>query len=111
MINNSMPETFYAQSGDLSIAYQVFGQGSRDLVYVPGIVSHIELAWEEPFLAAFLRRLGEVFRVIVFDKRGQGMSDRIDGVPSLEERIDDLQAVMEVVGSERATVFGISEGG
>ena len=80
-------------------------------MYVPGIASHIEFAWEDPFLAAFLRRLGEVFRVIVFDKRGQGMSDRIDGVPSLEERIDDLQAVMEVVGSERATVFGISEGG
>ncbi len=111
MADRAVPETRYAQSGDLSIAYQVFGQGSRDLVYVPGIISHIELAWEDSFTAAFQRRLGEAFRVIVFDKRGQGMSDRIDGVPSLEERIDDLRAVMEAAGSERATVFGYSEGG
>lgn len=109
--DRGIPETRYAESSDLSIAYQVFGHGSRDLVYVPGIVSHIELAWEEPHTAAFLRGLGEAFRVIVFDKRGQGMSDRIDGVPSLEERIDDLRAVMEAAGSERATIFGLSEGG
>jgi pimeloyl-ACP methyl ester carboxylesterase len=111
MADCAVPETRYAQSGDLSIAYQVFGRGSRDLVYVPGIISHIELAWEDPFVAAFQRRLGEAFRVIVFDKRGQGMSDRIDGVPSLEDRIDDLRAVMEAAGSERATIFGLSEGG
>jgi pimeloyl-ACP methyl ester carboxylesterase/class 3 adenylate cyclase len=109
--DSGMPETRYAESSDLSIAYQVFGHGSRDLVYVPGIVSHVELAWEDPHTAAFLRGLAEAFRVIVFDKRGQGMSDRIDGVPSLEERIDDLRAVMEAAGSERATVFGLSEGG
>jgi class 3 adenylate cyclase len=84
--DSGMPETRYAESSDLSIAYQVFGRGSRDLVYVPGIVSHVELAWEDPHTAAFLRGLAEAFRVIVFDKRGQGMSDRIDGVPSLEER-------------------------
>lgn len=111
MADSPLPETRYAQSGDLSIAFQVFGHAARDLVYVPGIISHVELAWEDPYLSAFLRRLGEVFRVIVFDKRGQGMSDRTDGVPTLEERIDDLQAVMSAADSERATVFGLSEGG
>jgi class 3 adenylate cyclase len=111
MAKLAAPDTLYAQSGDLSIAYQVFGHGSRDLVYVPGIISHVELAWEDPFVAAFLRRLGDAFRVIVFDKRGQGMSDRIEGVSSLEERIDDLRAVMEAASSARATIFGASEGG
>ena len=106
-----IPETQYAQSGELSIAYQIFGRGRRDLVYVPGIVSHIELAWEDQKTAAFLNHLSEAFRVIVFDKRGQGMSDRTEGVPNLEERIDDLRAVMEAAGSERATIFGLSEGG
>jgi pimeloyl-ACP methyl ester carboxylesterase/class 3 adenylate cyclase len=105
------PETHYAQSGELSIAYQVFGQGSRDLVYVPGIFSHIELAWEDPFIAMFQRGLGDHFRVIVFDKRGTGMSDRIDGASSLEERVDDMRAVMEAAESKRATIFGLSEGG
>ena len=107
----AIPETQYAQSGELSIAYQIFGRGRRDLVYVPGIVSHIELAWEDQKTAAFLNHLSEAFRVIVFDKRGQGMSDRTEGVPNLEERIDDLRAVMEAAGSERATIFGLSEGG
>ena len=111
MTDFAVPETLYAQSGELSIAYQVFGRGSRDLVFVPGIIWHVEIVWDDPFMAAFLRRLGEAFRVIVFDKRGQGMSDRIEGVPSLEERIDDLRAVMDAAGSERATLFGISEGG
>lgn len=111
MPDSSLPETRYAQSGDLSIAYQVFGHGSRDLVYVPGILSHVELAWEDPYLSDFLSRLGEVFRVIIFDKRGQGMSDRTDGVPTLEERIDDLKAVMQAAESDGATIFGISEGG
>ena len=111
MAEFATPETLYAQSGELSIAYQVFGRGDRDLVYVPGIVSNVEFAWEDPFMAAFLRRFGEAFRVIMFDKRGQGMSDRIDGVSSLEERIDDLRAVMEAAGSQRATLFGLSEGG
>ena len=95
----AIPETQYAQSGELSIAYQIFGRGRRDLVYVPGIVSHIELAWEDQKTAAFLNHLSEAFRVIVFDKRGQGMSDRTEGVPNLEERIDDLRAVMEAAGS------------
>ena len=95
MTDNKAPETRYVQSGELSIAYQVFGQGREDLVVVPGIVSHLEHAWEDPFQAAFRLLLGKAFRVIAFDKRGQGMSDRIDGVPSLDERMDDLRSVMD----------------
>lgn len=107
------PKTEYARSGDVHIAYQVVGQGPLDLVYVPGWVSHVELAWEEPTLARFLRRLGSFSRLIVFDKRGTGLSDRVpdDKLPTLEERMDDLRAVMDAAGSERAAVFGVSEGG
>jgi len=72
------PDTRYAQSGDLSIAHQVFGEGSKDLVYVPGIISHLEQYWEDPTMADWLTQLGQHFRVIILDKRGQGMSDRID---------------------------------
>ena len=111
MTDNKAPETRYVQSGELSIAYQVFGQGREDLVVVPGIVSHLEHAWEDPFQAAFRLLLGKAFRVIAFDKRGQGMSDRIDGVPSLDERMDDLRSVMDAAGSQRANILGISEGG
>ncbi len=108
-----MPITKYATSGDLNIAYQVFGDGPRDLVYVPGWVSNIELMWDDPVLASILRRLGTFARVITFDKRGTGMSDRLplDQLPSLEERMDDVRAVMDAVESERATLFGHSEGG
>ena len=107
------PKTEYARSGDVHIAYQVVGQGPLDLVYVPGWVSHVEQAWEEPTLARFLRRLGSFSRLIVFDKRGTGLSDRVpdDKLPTLEERMDDLRAVMDAAGSERAAVFGVSEGG
>ena len=107
------PKTEYARSGDLHIAYQVVGQGPLDLVYVPGWVSHIDLAWEEPTLARFLNRLASFSRLIVFDKRGTGLSDRVphDKLPSLEERMDDLRAVMDAAGSERAAIFGFSEGG
>src|SRR5436305_1408911 len=107
------PKTQYTRSSDLHIAYQVVGEGPLDLVYVPGWVSHVELAWEEPSLARFLRRLASFSRLIMFDKRGTGLSDRVpnDKLPSLEERIDDLRAVMDAVGSERAAVFGFSEGG
>src|SRR5216683_4380652 len=107
------PKTQYARSGDLHIAYQIVGEGSLDLVYVPGWISHVELAWEEPTLAKFLRRLASFSRLIMFDKRGTGLSDRVpnDKLPTLEERIDDLRAVMDAVGSERAAVFGFSEGG
>src|SRR5437870_6777547 len=107
------PKTQYTRSGDLHIAYQVVGEGPRDIVYVPGWVSHVELAWEEPALARFLRRLASFSRLILFDKRGTGLSDRVpnDKLPTLEERIDDLRAVMDAAGSQRAAVFGVSEGG
>lgn len=106
-----IPETRFALSGELSIAYQVFGSGPRDLLYVPGIISHVDMQWEEAQAASFLKELGKRFRVIIFDKRGQGASDRIDGATTLEERIDDLRAVMSAAGSESATVFALSEGG
>ena len=105
------PETQYVMSGDVSVAFQVFGRGQQDLLYVPGIISHLETNWEEPNSANFLISLGQHFRVIIFDKRGQGMSDRIEGATTLEERIDDLKAVMQAVGSESATIFALSEGG
>jgi len=106
-------ETKYARSGDIHIAYQALGRGPLDLVYVPGWVSHVELAWEEPTHARFLRRFASFSRLIMFDKRGTGLSDRVpnDQLPTLEERMDDLRAVMDAVGSERAALLGISEGG
>jgi class 3 adenylate cyclase len=107
------PETRYTRSGDVHIAYQVVGQGPIDLVYVPGWVSHVELCWEEPIHARFLNRLASFTRLIMFDKRGTGLSDRVsdDKLPTLEERMDDLRAVMDAVGSKRAALFGYSEGG
>jgi class 3 adenylate cyclase len=106
-------ETRYARSGDLSIAYQVVGDGPFDLVYVPGWVSNIESMWEEPGLTRFLERLASFSRLILFDKRGTGLSDPVptDGLPTLEERMDDVRAVMDAVGSERAALLGHSEGG
>jgi pimeloyl-ACP methyl ester carboxylesterase len=113
MMQGERVKTQYTRSGDLHIAYQVIGEGPLDLVYVPGWVSHVELAWEEPTLAKFLRRLASFSRLIMFDKRGTGLSDRVpsDKLPTLEERIDDLRAVMDAVGSKRAALFGFSEGG
>lgn len=105
------PETHYAKSGNVSIAYQVIGGGDIDLVLVPGFVSHVELAWEEPRLAHFMTRLASFARLIVFDKRGTGMSDPVQSPPTMEERMDDIRAVMEAVGSARAAVMGVSEGG
>ena len=105
-----MPETRYARSGDVSIAYQVLGQGPFDVVYAPGYVSHVELIWEAAGIAAFLRGIAEHARVLVFDKRGTGMSDRVAGAPTLEERSDDIRAVMDAAGSQRAALFGLSEG-
>jgi pimeloyl-ACP methyl ester carboxylesterase len=104
------PETRYARSGDVNIAYQVLGAGPRDLVYVPGTISHLEWAWEEPSLARLYERLASFSRLIVFDKRGTGMSERVE-VATPEERIDDIRAVMDAAGSERAAVMGVSEGG
>jgi len=104
--------TRYATSPDgTSIAYQAHGDGPLDLVFVPGFVSHVELIWEEPTIGRFLRRLASFSRLVVFDKRGQGLSDRPGHPPTLEESMDDLAAVMDAVGIERAAIFGISEGG
>ena len=105
------PETRYARSGEFHIAYQVFGQGSIDLVLVPGFISNVEETWENPGAARWLKRLGRFARVIVFDKRGTGLSDRVGSVPSLDERMDDARAVMDAAHSERAVLLGISEGG
>ncbi len=109
-----MPDTRYAKgAGGYNIAYQVVGEGAVDLVFVPGFVSHVELAWEWPDLARFLERLTSFSRLILFDKRGTGLSDRVpvSEIPTLEERMDDVRAVMDAAGSERAAVFGVSEGG
>jgi class 3 adenylate cyclase len=105
------PETRYAKSGDVHIAYQVVGEGPFDLVFVPGFVSNVDHSWEWPALARMLSRLASFSRLILFDKRGTGLSDRVAGIPGLEQRMDDVRAVMDAVGSERAAVFGISEGG
>ncbi|MGH2490435.1 MAG: adenylate/guanylate cyclase domain-containing protein [Candidatus Limnocylindria bacterium] len=105
-----VPETRYARSGDVSIAFHVFGGGPFDLVFVPGWVSNIELMWENPLLASSLERLAAFARVITLDKRGTGLSDRVTGYPTLEQRMDDVRAVMDAAGSERAALFGHSEG-
>jgi pimeloyl-ACP methyl ester carboxylesterase len=104
------PVTRYAKSGDIHIAYQVFGEGP-DLVLVPGFVSHLEGSWDEPRLARWLNKLGGFCRVIAFDKRGTGLSDRVAHLPHMDERMDDLRAVMDAVAVERASLFGLSEGG
>jgi class 3 adenylate cyclase len=105
------PETRYAKSGDVNIAYQVVGEGSFDLVLVHGFISHLELDWQEPRMAHFLERLASFSRLILFDKRGTGLSDRPGGLPDLETRMGDVQAVMDAVGCQRAALFGYSEGG
>ena len=107
------PRTHYARSGDLHIAYQVVGDGPLDLIFVPGWVSNIEECWEQPGLAAFLERLASFSRLILFDKRGTGLSDRVanDQLPTLEERMDDVHAVLDAARSEQAALFGHSEGG
>ena len=107
------PQTQYARSGDISIAYQVVGGGPFDLVLAHGWVSHLDMQWEEPHLAAFLSRLASFARLITFDKRGTGLSDRVglNELPTLEQRMDDLRAVMDAAGSERAALLGVSESG
>jgi class 3 adenylate cyclase len=105
-----MPETRYARSGDVMIAYQVVGEGPFDVVITPGTVSHVELYWDVAGVAALLRGLAEHARLIFFDKRGTGLSDRVAGAPTLEERSDDIRAVMDAAGSDRAALFGVSEG-
>jgi pimeloyl-ACP methyl ester carboxylesterase len=105
-------QTHYAQSADgTNIAYQVHGDGPSNLVFVSGFVSHAELVWEEPAIAGFLRRLASFSRLLTYDKRGQGLSDRLGRPPTLEESMDDLKAVMDAADFESAAIFGISEGG
>ena len=110
MTDFKLPETRYAQSGDVSIAYQVMGDGPVDIIVVPGLCSHIEFQHETLGYTAFLRRLSRYSRVVTFDKRGQGLSDRVTGAPSLEQRMDDVRAIMDTIGSRRAVLFGFSEG-
>ncbi len=104
------PDTRYARSGDVSIAYQMVGDGPFDVVFVPPGTSHVELGWEVPGTRVLLEGIASFARVIFFDKRGTGMSDRVAGAPSLEARMDDLRAVMDAAGSDRAAVIGWSEG-
>lgn len=108
-----MPRTQYAKSGDVNIAYQVVGDGQPDLVYVPGWVTNVEVMWEDPGLARFVRRLASFSRLITFDKRGVGLSDPVPlgELPDLDTRVDDLRAVMLAAGCENAVLFGHSEGG
>ena len=104
-------ETRYARSGNVSIAYQVVGEGPFDVVHVPPFTSHVELVWQVPGVAYFNQHLASFSRLIRFDKRGQGMSDNVSGAATLETRMDDVRAVMDAVGSERAALLGVSEGG
>ena len=107
----TLPETKYTQNGEVSLAYQVLGAGPLDLVLVPGFVSHLEQGWEEPAYARFLQQLASFCRLILFDKRGTGLSDRGEGIPTLEQRMDDVRIVMDSVGCQRAALLGVSEGG
>jgi class 3 adenylate cyclase len=105
-----LPETRYAISGDVNIAYQVMGDGPVDIIVVPGIISQVEFLHELRGYSAFMRRLSTFTRVVAFDKRGQGLSDRVAGAPSLEQRMDDVRAIMDSIGSAQAALLGVSEG-
>src|SRR5262247_2267471 len=107
---SDLPRTRYVKSGEVHIAYQVLGDGPIDLLWVPGFVSHLEYDWEHPRPARFFRRLASFSRLIRFDKRGTGLSDRV-AIPTLEERMDDVRAVLDATGSSRAALIGVSEGG
>ena len=105
------PETRFTRSGDVDIAYQIFGGGERDIVMTMGWVTHLEVMWELPELAYFLERLASLGRVIIFDKRGTGLSDRVSGMVTLEQRAEDVGAVMDAARSERAAFVGWADGG
>jgi pimeloyl-ACP methyl ester carboxylesterase/class 3 adenylate cyclase len=105
------PQTRYAKSGEVSLAYQVVGDGPLDLVFVPGFISHLDLQWADPRIARFLEKLASFSRLILFDKRGTGLSDPVAAPAPLEDRMDDVRAVMDATGSEQAALFGLSEGG
>src|SRR5687767_8476757 len=106
-----IPETKYAKSGEINIAYQCIGKGPIDLICVIGWVSNVEYVWEEPTISSFLNRLATFSRLILFDKQGTGLSDRVSQMPTLEQRMDDVRAVMDAAGSRKAALLGISEGG
>jgi len=105
------PEIRYAKSGDVHIAYQVFGNGPETLVVIPGFISHVEHVWDSRDQAAWFNHLGRRVRVVMFDKRGTGLSDRLGQLPNLDQRMDDARAVMDAAGIERAALMGVSEGG
>jgi pimeloyl-ACP methyl ester carboxylesterase len=105
----AIPQTCFVRSGDVDLAYQVFGTGA-DMVVIPGLPTHLEVMWELAEFAAFLDRLASFRRVIIFDKRGTGMSDRVPGTPTLEQQVDDVIAVMGAAGSARASVAGWADG-
>ncbi|MCW3025190.1 MAG: adenylate/guanylate cyclase protein [Solirubrobacterales bacterium] len=105
------PKTSYARNGDVNIAYQIIGDGPLDLLFIPAFVSHLDLCWAAPETAAFFRRLASFSRLILFDKRGTGLSDPVSGVATLEERMEDVRAVLDACGSQQAALFGLSEGG
>lgn len=110
-MSDDVPQITYARQGNLNIAYQVFGSGPVDIVWVPGLMGHLEVEWEDQRTASFYRRLASFARIIKFDKRGTGLSDRDVGAPTLDQRMDDVRIVMDAAGSERAVIFGMSEGG
>jgi pimeloyl-ACP methyl ester carboxylesterase len=110
-MSSTIPETKYAKSGDVHIAYQVVGDGPIDLVFMPTFASHVEFIWEEPAHARFLQRLASFSRLILLDKRGTGLSDRVTDAATLEERLDDVRAVLDAVGSQQAALLGASDGG
>src|SRR5581483_3443986 len=105
------PTTRYARSGELHIAYQVVGDGPVDLVYIPSWISAVEHYWDEPLVSRYFSRLASFSRLIMFDRRGSGMSDPLPRAPTLEEQMDDVVAVMDAAGSERAALFALLEGG
>lgn len=105
------PDTRYAKSGDVHIAYQTYGDGDIDLVVTPGFISNLEYYWDDARCSRWLTEMGRFARVTIFDKRGTGLSDRVADIPTMEERIDDMRAVMDAAGIERAALFGVSEGG
>jgi pimeloyl-ACP methyl ester carboxylesterase len=105
------PATRYAKSDGVYIAYQVLGEGDLNLVFVPGWTSHLDLWWDEPSCASWFRRLARFARVVIFDKRGTGLSDRLDRMPTMDQRMDDIRAVMDATQTKRASVYGLSEGG
>lgn len=110
MTDVELPATHYALSGEVHVAYQTLGSGPTDIIIVPGLFSHVEFLHELPGYTDFLRRLATFGRIVTFDKRGQGLSDKMSGAASLETRMDDVRAVMDAVGSQRAVIVGFSEG-